>query len=137
MIVKKTKQLGNFKKGINLYVPTRRRVSAVPSTIPLTAPTIYVSGLSLQDKGSYYNGGVYNPYTLQTPGFWGDALNYNGYVAYTTQWELYVYADSGGESTAALVATNTAPSTSLPTTGWINTNRDLIVSGTVVISTTP
>jgi hypothetical protein len=37
MIVKKTKQLGNFKKGINLYVPTRRRVSAAPSGIPVAS----------------------------------------------------------------------------------------------------
>ncbi len=39
MIVKKTKQLGNFKKGINLYVPTRRRVSAAPSGIPASTPS--------------------------------------------------------------------------------------------------
>jgi hypothetical protein len=30
MIVKKTKQLGNFKRGINLYVPIRRRVISTP-----------------------------------------------------------------------------------------------------------
>jgi hypothetical protein len=112
-------------------------LTAAPAGISLTAPTIYVSGLSFQNQGSFYNGHVYNPYTLQSPGFWVDAYNYNGYVQYTTQWELYAYADSGGESTAALVATNTASQTSLPTTGWTNTNRDLIVSGTVVISTTP
>jgi len=124
---------------LGLGVQNIRKVGggAAPSGISLTAPTIYVSGLSFQDQGSYYNGGVYNPYTLLTPGFWGDALNYNGYVEYVTQWELYVYADSGGESTFALVATNTASSASLPTTGWTNTNRDLIVSGTVAISTTP
>jgi hypothetical protein len=29
MIVKKTKQLGNFKRGINLYIPKKRIVSAV------------------------------------------------------------------------------------------------------------
>ena len=33
MIVKGTKQLGNFKKGINLYIPKRR--SAAPSGIPV------------------------------------------------------------------------------------------------------
>jgi hypothetical protein len=117
--------------------PTPTTSTAAPSGISLTAPTIYVSGLSLQNKGSFSNGNVYNPYTLVMTGLWGDAYNYNGYVQYTTQWELYVSADSGGEATAALVATNTALQTSLPTTGWTNTNRDLIVSGTVVISTTP
>jgi hypothetical protein len=43
MIVKKTKQLGNFKKGINLYVPKKRIVSAAPSGIPVaTTNTINV-----------------------------------------------------------------------------------------------
>jgi hypothetical protein len=43
MIVKKTKQLGNFKKGINLYVPKKRIVS--PSGIPVasTASVIVAS----------------------------------------------------------------------------------------------
>ena len=109
---------------------------AAPSGISLTAPTIYVSGLSFQDQDPFYSGAVYNPYTLQTPGFWGDALNYTGYVAYTTQWELYVYSSYDG-GYATLVATNTALPTSLPTTGWTNTNIALIVSGTTVISTTP
>ena len=113
------------------------KAGAAPSGISLTAPTIYVSGLSFQNQAPFSNGSVYNPYTLQTPGLWGDALNYIGYVAYTTQWELYVYSDAFGEGTAALVATNTALPTSLPTTGWTNTNINLIVSGTVVISTTP
>jgi hypothetical protein len=35
MIVKKTKQLGNFKRGINLYVP--RRSSSAPSGIPVAS----------------------------------------------------------------------------------------------------
>ena len=112
---------------------------AAPSGISLTAPTIYISGLSFQDQAPFFNGYVQNPYTLITPGLWGDVTNYTGYVEYNTfntQWELYVYSDNDG-SAAALVATNTALPTSLPTTGWTNTNRDLIVSGTTVISTTP
>jgi hypothetical protein len=44
MIVKKTKQLGNFKKGINLYVPTRRIVSAAPSAIPVSTTTLSING---------------------------------------------------------------------------------------------
>ena len=43
MIVKKTKQLGSFKKGINLYVPKKRIVSAAPSGIVVaTTNTINV-----------------------------------------------------------------------------------------------
>jgi hypothetical protein len=54
MIVKKTKQLENFERGINLYVPTRRRDSAAPAGIPVaTTNNIIVSNSSLVD-GSYF-----------------------------------------------------------------------------------
>ena len=36
MIVKGTKQLGNFKRGVNLYVP-KRKTSAAPSGIPVAS----------------------------------------------------------------------------------------------------
>jgi|GEM_PF-5326133 len=64
MIVKKTKQLGNFKKGINLYVPKKRIVSA-PSGIPvasttqvnLTAPFYYLDGIhTKRTSGSIVDG---------------------------------------------------------------------------------
>jgi hypothetical protein len=46
MIVKKTKQLGNFKRGINLYVP-RRRSSSAPSGINVaTTNAIVLSGIT-------------------------------------------------------------------------------------------
>jgi len=118
--------------------PTVTRTPA-PAGIPLTAPTIYISGLSFQNKAPFSNGYLYNPYTLITSGLWGDATNYVGYVeyvAYNMRWELYAYTDYDGSS-PALVATNSAPATSLPTTRWVNTNANLIVSGTTVISTTP
>jgi hypothetical protein len=44
MILKGAKQLKNFKKGINLYVPTRRRVSAAPSGIPVASTASAVIG---------------------------------------------------------------------------------------------
>jgi hypothetical protein len=45
MIVKKTKQLGNFKKGINLYVPKKRIVSAAPSGLPVASTaSVVISG---------------------------------------------------------------------------------------------
>jgi hypothetical protein len=108
---------------------------AAPSGISLTAPTIYVSGLSFQDQDPFYFGAVYNPYTLLTSGYWEDTQNV-GFVAYSSEWRLYVYSINDGAS-AAFVARNTALPTSLPTTGWTNTNDNLIVSGTLVISTTP
>jgi hypothetical protein len=43
MIVKKTKQLGNFKRGINLYVPKKRIVSAAPSGIPVASASVIMN----------------------------------------------------------------------------------------------
>jgi hypothetical protein len=124
---------------LGLGVQTVRKVGgggAAPSNISLIAPTIYISGLSFQDQDPFYSGAILNPYTLIAAGAWGDASNYTGYVEYVTEWRLYVYSFNDG-SAPALVAKNTALPTSLPTTGWTNTNENLIVSGTVVISTTP
>jgi hypothetical protein len=42
MIVKGTKQLGNFKRGVNLYIP-KRKTSAAPSGIPVSTQTIIVT----------------------------------------------------------------------------------------------
>ena len=118
--------------------PKKKTVSpVVPSGISLTAPTIYVSGLSFQNGGYFSNGVLYSPYTLYTPGYWRDAYDV-GFVTYSGgQWNFSTYADGEGSGEAAVVATNTAPATSLPTTGWVNTNANLIVTGTLVISTTP
>jgi hypothetical protein len=44
MIVKKTKQLGSFKRGINLYVPKKRIVPAAPSGIPVSTTTLSING---------------------------------------------------------------------------------------------
>jgi len=54
MIVKKTKQLGNFKKGINLYVPRRRIVSAAPTGIPVATTNNIIVSNSSQVGGSYF-----------------------------------------------------------------------------------
>ena len=62
MIVKKTKQLGNFKKGINLYVP-RRRSSSAPSGIPV-ASTASVTVAGFTGGNTTYNG----TYTKKTSG---------------------------------------------------------------------
>jgi len=124
---------------LGLGVQTVRKVGggAAPSGISLTAPTIYVSGLTFAD-GGYFSGGVlYSPYTLFTPGYWGDTYDV-GFVTYGGgQWLFKAYANGESSPEAALVATNTALPTSLPTTGWVNSQGDLTVSGTLVISTTP
>jgi hypothetical protein len=108
-----------------------------PSGISLTAPTIYVSGLTFEDGGSFYAGVLYSPYTLYTTGYWRDVYEIGFVTSSGGMWFFYTFANYEGSPTAALVATNTAPSTSLPTTGWVNSQNDLAVSGTLVISTTP
>jgi len=112
---------------------------AAPSGISLTAPTIYVSGLSFQNGGYFSNGVLYSPYTLYIPGYWQDTYSV-GFVTYSGgqgQWNFRTYADGESGPESALVATNTALPASLPTTGWVNEQNDLVVSGTLVISTTP
>jgi hypothetical protein len=111
---------------------------AAPSNISLTAPTIYVSGLSFADGPNRNNGSLFSPYTLVSSGYWDD-INDVGFVTNSGgTWLFFVFAfDNDSNIAAALVATNTAPATSLPTTGWVNSQGDLTVSGTLVISTTP
>jgi len=123
---------------LGLGVQNIRKVGgAAPSGISLTAPTIYVSGLSFQNGSYYANGVLYSPYTLYTPGYWIDVYNV-GFVTYAGgEWYFTTYADGESGPEAAFVARNTALPTSLPTTGWVNTSSNLIVSGTLVISTTP
>ena len=110
---------------------------AAPSGISLTAPTIYVSGLTFEDGGNFSGGVLYSPYTLSTTGYWRDVYEIGFVTNSGGTWFFYTYANYEGSPTPALVATNTAPSTSLPTTGWVNSQNDLVVSGTLVISTTP
>jgi hypothetical protein len=129
---------------LGLGVQSVRKIKsggAAPSGISLTAPTIYASGLTFQDQDPFYSGSLQNPYSLSTPGYWIDSLGV-GNVLYVvgTGWQFYSYSIFGTEDpvpSPAFVATNTALPTSLPTTGWNNTNQNLIVSGTLVISTTP
>ena len=110
---------------------------AAPSGISLTAPTIYVSGLTFEDGANFYGGNLYSPYTLLSSGYWQDTYNVGSVTNSGGTWFFYTYAVQDGSPAAALVATNTAPATSLPTTGWANNQNDLTVSGTLVISTTP
>jgi len=125
---------------LGLGVQSVRKVKsggAAPSGISLTAPTIYVSGLTFADGPYFSNGVLYSPYTLFMPGYWQDVYNI-GFVTYGGgEWGFRTYAVGDGSPEAALVATNTALPTSLPTTGWVNSQGDLTVSGTLVISTTP
>jgi len=110
---------------------------AAPSGISLTAPTIYVSGLTFEDGANFQGGILKSPYTLFSSGYWDDVDDVGFVNNSGGTWFFYTFAVQEGSPAGALVATNTAPATSLPTTGWVNSQNDLVVSGTLVISTTP
>ena len=129
MIVKKTKQLGNFKKGINLYIP-KRKTSAAPSGIgfPATVTSSYYGQMArnsgttgnqtgtpgfISSKWYYYDNTQYNeegqPY--------GGGIN----IGLTTGnvWYYEIWSHSDG---IEITQTNANPSTdyaSFPTTSWV------------------
>ena len=146
MIVKGTKQLGNFKKGINLYIP-KRKTSAALTTLPLSTPNLYFSGLTFYNPYTVYSSifsqiNFDNPYTRYSNEIWRggryayvqEELNYVG-----GSWNLRTNCDlfDGYDSfeSTILVATNSASSSAIPLTGWVN--EASVLSGTLVISTTP
>jgi hypothetical protein len=146
MIVKKTKQLGNFKKGINLYVPTRIRVSAAPSGLPVASTTkIAISGLG-GANGSYARMGTgTNPiedwiltgYAYRDPSF-NNGFNSRRFLfapnstisdvnpsnqlgtPYSSWTLVTMYHDSEYNSwiTESISINPSTDATTIPTTGW-------------------
>jgi hypothetical protein len=111
----------------------------VPAGISLTAPTIYGSGLTLTDEffSPITNASMNNPYTLTSPGNWIDSTGI-GRVYYSGgEWLFTVYSLLSLQPFSSVVARNTASPASLPTSGWVNEPTGLVVTGTLVISTTP
>jgi hypothetical protein len=119
---------------------------AAPTTLPLSTPNLYFSGLTFYNPYSagitYYDINFQNPYTRYSNELWRggryvygqDQLNYVG-----GSWNLmaHCYIDDGYDyyEGATIVATNFAPSSAIPLTGWVNEGN--VLSGTLVISTTP
>ena len=111
MIVKGTKQLGNFKKGINLYIP-KRRSAAAPSGIPVASTT----SVNVIDS----NGSLTNTYYKESPDYWhpGGGDDKLVWLAENSRWEfrgdndyLWGYNNSSGQN-----------ANYIPTTGaWIGT----------------
>jgi hypothetical protein len=120
-----------------------------PTTLPLSTPNLYFSGLTF--PYSWVNEGY--TYYIDTNSFtqayernsntqWRgnnfayvqDQLSYNGSI-----WNLTVKCqiDDGYDvfDGSISVATNNASGTAIPLTGW--QNQAIVLSGTLVISTTP
>ena len=122
---------------------------AAPTTLPLSTPNLYFSGLTFNFPwvdgqyaiyiDTYYFSQAYsrNSNTQWRGGYYAytqDQLSYDG-----SSWRLTAKAqyDDGFEPFDAniLVATNSASGTAIPLTGW--QNQGIVLSGTLVISTTP
>lgn len=143
MIVKGTKQLGSFKKGINLYVPKKKIViPPAPSGIPYSTSQIILSGFNDTNVGVDRT----SPITLTKrtafgqPNSWGSS-GAEGYYVYVSRisntdpndtW--YIVLQQFGEEGFGTVISATNPSTTLsevPTTGWVLESG---VTGTITIT---
>lgn len=122
---------------------------AAPTTLPLSTPNLYFSGLTFNTPwidaqytiyiDTYYFSQAYarNSNTQWRGGYFAyiqDQLSYNGSI-----WNLTAKAsfDDGYDvfDAAISVATNNASGTAIPLTGW--QNQGIVSSGTLVIRTTP
>jgi hypothetical protein len=113
MIVKKTKQFGNFKKGINLYIPKRRQISSNIFT------QICVSGAGFNAANGTY---IYS----QAKGYWIRNSSFEwrvGYNAGTGQARWGISAWFGATPVGESFYNNTplATSENPPQTAWIAT----------------
>jgi hypothetical protein len=108
MIVKKTKQLGNFKKGVNLYVPRRRSSSAPSGIVVATTNQILISDLQ------FYWG---NPSTYDRQGSVGNYYYEFGNVSLQFTEGSWVLIDIGDGYFDFRDETLINPNL-LPFTGW-------------------
>ena len=137
---------------LGLGVQSVRKVKsggAAPTTLPLSTPNLYFSGLTFNYPwvdgantfyiDTYYFTQAYarNSNTQWRGGYFlyvQDQLSYNGSI-----WNLTVKCtvDDGYDTieSAISVATNNASGTAIPLTGW--QNQGIVLSGTLVIGTTP
>jgi len=109
MIVKKTKQLGNFKRGINLYVP--RRSSSAPAGIPTATTTIINISVPSYE-------GFYSNFQKSLAGNWEGPSLQSALIFTGTRWEINYLGDVFSLNTLASQTVNFIPQTnwSVPTT---------------------
>ena len=118
---------------------------AAPTTLPLSTPNLYFSGLtfaaSYADANSFQFLNPYakteNPPNLQWNGSDFDNFFSLLYWSAANKWKLTCGCyDADSNPTNIECAYNLADETAIPLTGWQYTSG-LVVSGTLVISTTP
>jgi len=117
----------------------KRDVIAAPTTLPLSTPNIYISGLTFTDSNPDYRGAFLdNIYYRQSNTMWSN----NGFLLYGSVWYLYAgceayNSEDGWYNAAVLVARNLSAGTAIPLTGWTLDQSIFTVAGAVVISATP
>ena len=148
MIVKGTKQLGNFKRGVNLYIPKRR--SAAPSGIPVASTASVVISGNATFNGTavkkvvpeqcfgdpvfggklYVDSGVVYAYGLSEnagkvlippQALITDTYETGKLSTPSATWRLVDTAYDGGEDTYYIISTVNNSSTDanyIPTSGW-------------------
>jgi hypothetical protein len=134
-----------IKKNTTFKIP--RTGSGAPTTLPLSTPNLYVSGLSIiipPEYTNYANPTFGNPLIRQNNTTWTNGASYGGFLLSSQNvWYLYVgieqYSEEDGwQNQTFQVALNYEGTASIPLTGWVTTNSGgIAIQGTVVLSTTP
>jgi hypothetical protein len=131
-----------IKKNTTFKIP--RTGSGAPiTTLPLSTPLLYISGISFTEINPYFrNPAISNPLTRNSNTQWSGSTA--GYLIYFAGfWFVYVscqiYNEEEGvwQQESRDVCFNSSSSTSIPLTGWSNNNEYFTVAGTPIISTTP
>ena len=86
MIIKRTKQLGNFKRGINLYIP--KRISSAPVGIPVASTNTII----LNNALAFYQSSLGQAYFISNQQYFGkiNSTTYNdggsNYILFSDHW---------------------------------------------------
>jgi hypothetical protein len=131
-----------IKKNTTFKIP--RTGSGAPTTLPLSTPNLYLSGLSFTANfDNYINPTFGNPLIRQSNTVWGGVNSPAGLlVSSGNVWYLYVGCEQyteeeGWQYSFAEMAQNYSGTASIPLTGWIYIQTAFAITGTLVISTTP
>ena len=118
-----------------------------PTTLPLSTPNLYVSGLSViipPEYTNYANPTFGNPLIRQNNTTWSNGASYGGLLLSSQNvWYLYVgieqfSEEDGWQNQTFQVALNYGGTESIPLTGWVTNNPGgITIEGIVILSTTP